>query len=166
MCDTNTRLPAHHPQGSSEIRVLEVRHRLGSQAPRGTRVIRNGRPPRVIRTPATMTRPPTIWPGRIGSARNAAASSTASAGTRNWYAAVRVGPTTRIPFSTTPFETPAARNPEYSTAPRTPGVNASADTVVSWTVAIGARTTVPATVAQAVALSGEYRPRYGAPNAM
>src|SRR4029078_11809766 len=118
---TRSRLPVRPPRGSSEIRLLEVRRRLGSQAPRGTRVIRNGSPPRVIRTPATITAPPTMWLGRIGSPRNAAASSTASAGTRNWYAAVRVGPTTRIPFWTTTFETPAARNPEYRTAPRTPG---------------------------------------------
>lgn len=48
------------------------------------RVMRNGAPPRVIRTPATITTPPITWPGRIGSDRNRNASSTASAGTRNW----------------------------------------------------------------------------------
>ena len=50
--------------------------------------------------------------GRIGSDRKIAARTTASAGTRNWYAAVRVGPMTLTPFWTTTFETPAARKPE------------------------------------------------------
>jgi hypothetical protein len=68
--------------------------------------------PRVIRTPRTMIPPPSTWPGRIGSARRSAARTTASAGTRNWYADVRVGPMTFTPFWTTTFETPAARKPE------------------------------------------------------
>lgn len=78
------------PAGSEEHGTeARCRHRVRQaeasfQLPAATRAIRNGAPPRVMRTPATITIPPRTWPGRIGSARNRNARTTARAGTRNW----------------------------------------------------------------------------------
>jgi hypothetical protein len=72
---------------------------------------------------------------------------------------------TRTPFWTITFETPAARNPEYRTAPTASGGMVDSPAAESWAIAIGASTIVPASVAHAVARSGLYRPRNGAPNA-
>src|SRR3954469_12566684 len=88
---------------------------------RVARTMRNDARLRVTRTPRTITTPPRTWPIRIGSERISPARTTARAGTRNWNAAVRVGPMTLTPFWTTTFDTPAARNPEYNTAPTTSG---------------------------------------------
>src|SRR5690349_19939217 len=110
--------------------------RVGGSRERA-RTTRNGTPPRVTRTPATITTPTTTWPGRIGSERKIAARATASAGTRNWSASVRVGPISRTPIWTTTFATPAASNPEYRTAPMTGPVIADGPAFASWTTAIG-----------------------------
>ena len=59
-----------------------------------------------------MIAPPTTWIGRIGSARKIAAITTASAGTRNWSAVTRVGPSSFTPWRTTTLATPAASVPE------------------------------------------------------
>ena len=68
---------------TAAARLSRVGTPLG-YARRAARTIRNGAPPRVIRTPPTITNPPTTCPARIGSARKRNASTTASAGTRNW----------------------------------------------------------------------------------
>ena len=59
-----------------------------------------------------MIAPPTTWIGRIGSARKIAAMTTASAGTRNWSAVTRVGPSSLTPWKMTTLANPADSVPE------------------------------------------------------
>ena len=110
-----------------------------------------------------MIAPPTTWIGRIGSPRKIAAIATASAGTRNWRAVTRVGPSSFTPWKTMTLANPAASVPEYRMARNTGGPRSarppdrSADT--SWAIPSGAMKTVPATIAHVVVTSGEWRRR-------
>ena len=69
-------------------------------------------PRRRSATPARMTTPPTTWAGRIASPRKIAAIATARAGTRNWRAVTRVGPSSFTPWNTMTLANPAASVPE------------------------------------------------------
>ena len=116
------------------------------------------------RHPGKDDRAPTTWIPRIGSSRKIAAIPTASTGTRNWRPLTRVGPSSFTPWKMTTLANPAASVPEYRIASRTGSPNPDRSDVTSWAIPSGAMNRVPATIAQVVVTSGEWRRRMVAPN--
>ncbi len=89
-----------------------VTARMGAPIARAARRPLGHEPRRRSATPARMTTPPTTWAGRIASPRKMAAIATARAGTRNWRAVTRVGPSSFTPWNTMTLANPAASVPE------------------------------------------------------
>jgi len=118
----------------------------------------------VISTPPTITSPPITWPGRTGSARKTNARATASAGTRT----DRRGPGRADHLHAILDDDvgdAGGQEAGVEHGPQRVDRELRRPAEASWTIATGARTIVPASVAQAVARSGVWRPRNGAPNA-